>query len=338
MDKKLRVGVVGAGIYGIHHVDVYHQNPDVELVAVCDFSENIRKNIEDKYRVKTYSSVKEMLSKEQLDAVSIATPDHLHVEPSLQCIEAGLDILVEKPLATTVADCEKIVYRAAEKKVRVAVDFHKRWDPAAIYVYNQMREGNHYPIRGYMSMEDTIDIPTKWFKWANSSDPVDFLGVHCVDLMRWYMGCEAVEVYAVGSKKLLSSMGVDTYDSVQSIITFENGCTWILENSWILPSGFPKSNDSRTSIVTSEKYIRVNNQDRGVEMIDNKSTHTPNVFFFNDFNGKIFGFGADPINDFVDCIRNDRPFLASGKDGLEAARITEAIHKSLELKEAVKIN
>lgn len=337
MSEKLKVAVVGAGIYGIHHVDVYKQNPNVELVAVCDYSADIRASIEDKYNVKTYATAEEMVANEKLDAVSIATPDHLHVEPALICINQGIDVLIEKPLATTVEDCETILKAAEENNVRVAVDFHKRWDPAAIYTYNQLNEGDHYPIRGYMNMDDTIDIPTKWFKWGDSSDPVSFLGVHCVDLMRWYMGCEATEVYSVGTKKLLPSLGVDTYDSVQSIITFENGCTWVLENSWILPSGFPKANDSRTSIVTSEKYIRINNQDRGVEMVDSEKTYTPNVFFFNDFNGKVVGFGADPINSFVDSLINKSDFVADGFDGLQATKITAAIHKSLEEGVSVKI-
>src|SRR5699024_12813889 len=91
-----------------------------------------------------------------------------------------------------------------------------------------------------------------------SSYQCNFLIILLVDLMRLYMGCEATEVYSVSSKILLPSMGVDTYDSIQSIITFENGCQWVLENSWILPSGFPKADDGRTSIITSEKYIRVN--------------------------------------------------------------------------------
>lgn len=337
MGQKLRVAVVGAGIYGIHHVDVYNQNPAVELVAVCDFSEEIRVKVEALYKVKTYASVEEMLSNEKLDAVSIATPDHLHLEPALACINKGLDILVEKPLATTVPDCEAILEAAEKNKVRVAVDFHKRWDPAAIYTYNQLNEGEHYPIRGYMNMDDTIDVPTKWFKWGNSSDPISFLGIHCADLMRWYMGCEATEVRAVGSKKLLPSMGVDTYDSVQSMITFENGCTWLLENSWVLPSGFAKANDSRTTILTSEKYIRINNQNRGVEMVDSDKTHTPNVFFFNDFNGKVVGFGAEPINDFVDSLLKGTDFLATGYDGLQAAKITAAIHQSLEEGKTVAI-
>ena len=144
------------------------------------------------------------------------------------------------------------------------------------------------------------------------------------------MDCEAIDVYAVGSKKLLPSMGVDTYDSVTSMIRFENGCTWTIENSWILPSGFAKNNDGSTSIITSEELIRIDNQNRGVEYFDNNKLNTPNVFFFNDFHGKVIGFGADPINFFVESLIEEKEFVADVYDGLQAARLTEAIHKSLE--------
>lgn len=116
--KKLKVAVVGAGIYGTHHVDVYKQNPFVDLVAVCDFNPDIRKKVKEKYAITTYSTVKEMLADEELNAVSIATPDHLHVEPAVECINHGLDVLIEKPLATTVKDCQIILDAAEKNNVR----------------------------------------------------------------------------------------------------------------------------------------------------------------------------------------------------------------------------
>jgi len=335
--KTLKTAVVGAGIYGVNHIEVYLQNPHVTLAAVCDLNEETRRKISEKYKVKTYADLQEMLDAESPDAVSIATPDNFHLEPALACIEREIPILVEKPLATTAEDCRKIIQAAKKHNTRVAVDFHKRWDPAAIRIYNLLRQSKGYPIRGYMNMDDIIDVPTKWFKWTNTSSPVDFLGSHCVDLIRWYMGCEATEVYAVGTKKLLASQGIDTYDNIQSIITFENGATWTVENSWVLPSGFAKNNDGRTSILTSEFLIRADSQDRGLQIFDSQKQSTPNVYFFNEFNGKIFGFGADPINSFIDCIINKKDFVACAIDGLEAAKITEAIHLSVETKTPVKI-
>lgn len=336
--SKLKVAVIGAGIYGIHHIDAYSQNDRVELKAVCDLNAEIRQNIEEKYNVKTYASVEDMLENEVLDAVSIATPDAFHLDPALQCLNKGLHILVEKPLATSYADGKKIVDLAKEKNLLVGVDFHKRWDPVAINVKNRLDNAKGYPIRGYMSMDDVLAVPTEWFNWADKSSPTEFLGSHCVDMMRYYMGCEVTQVYAVGMKKLLPSMGVDSYDSVQAILTFENGCTWTLENSWVLPNGFAKANDGKTFILTSEELVRIDSQDRGLQIFDDAKLKTPNVFFFNDWNGRQFGFGIDPINDFVDSVIDGRPLVADGVDGLKAIQITDAILESVKTNKVVQLN
>lgn len=338
MEKVLRVAVVGAGIYGIHHLDAYTQNKRVKLVAVCDLSEKIRKSIEENYRVKTYSDVIEMLENEKLDAVSIATPDAYHLQPAMEALKHGLHILVEKPLATTYDDGLKMVNLAKERGLLLGVDFHKRWDPVAINVREHLKKSDGFPIRGYMSMDDIIAVPTEWFNWGSRSTPTDFLGSHCVDLMRYYMGCEVTQVFATGVKKLLPSMGVDTYDSIQALITFENGCTWTLENSWVLPNGFAKANDGKTFILTSKDFIRIDSQDRGLQIFTEEKMKTPNVFFFNDFNGKQFGFGIEPINDFVDSILDGKALLADGIDGLKAIQITNAILESVRTGQVVTLS
>ena len=239
--KVMNVAVVGAGIYGINHVNAYTWNPNTNLVAVCDLNKEITDRIAEQYNVKTYNDVNEMLDNEEIDAVSIATPDAFHMDPALAAIRHGKPILVEKPLATTSEDAKRILAEAEKYNVRVAVDYHKRWDPAAINVRNELQnEESGAPIRGYMCMDDIIDVPTEWFNWADKSSPVHFLGTHCYDQVRWYTGCEVEEVYAVGTKKVLKARGVDTYDSIQATLKMENGCYWTVENSWILPKDSQK--------------------------------------------------------------------------------------------------
>ena len=336
--EVMNVAVVGAGIYGINHINAYTWNPNTNLVAVCDLNKAITDRIAEQYQVKTYNDVNEMLDNEEIDAVSIATPDAYHMDPAIAAIRHGKPVLVEKPLATTSQDAKKILAEAEKYKVRVAVDYHKRWDPAAINLKNQLdTPGTGKPIRGYMSMEDIIDVPTEWFNWADKSSPVHFLGTHCYDQIRWYMGCEVEEVYAVGTKELLKSKGVDTYDTIQAFLKFENGCYWTVENSWILPKGFAKNNDGRTQILCENALLRADSQNRGVEIYDNQKCHTPNSYFILDNCGRPRGFGIEPINDFIYCLMHDEPFIADGNDGLQAELIAEAVHKSLELKQAVKV-
>lgn len=334
--KKLKVAVVGAGIYGINHVNAYTWNENTDLVAVCDLNEDIRKKIEQEYHVKTYSDVETMLECEDIDALSIATPDAYHLEPALIALRHQKPILVEKPLATTSEDAKKILEAAEKYNVRVAVDYHKRWDPAAINIKNELAKAGA-AIRGYMSMDDIIDVPTKWFSWADKSSPVHFLGTHCYDQIRWYMGCEVEEVYAVGSKKVLSGMGIDTYDSIQAFLKFENGCYWTVENSWILPTGFAKNNDGRTQILCEHAVLRADSQNRGVEIYDEHKGYTPNSYFILNNHGRPRGFGIEPINDFIYCLMNDQPFVADAYDGMQAELIAEAVHKSLVTHSIVKM-
>ena len=338
VNDKLKVAVVGAGIYGRNHLNGYTWNPRSELVAVCDLSEKIREQVEAEYGVKTYADLDELLTKEDVDAVSVATPDPYHKDPVLTAIKHGKDVLVEKPLATTSADAYEIIDAAEKAGVRVMVDNHKRWDPASIAVKNKLaEEGCGAPLRGYMRMDDIIDVPTNWLKWANASSPVHFLGTHCYDLIRWYMGCEVTEVYARGHKGLLESMGVDTYDTVTAMLQFENGCTWTVENSWIVPNGFAKADDSCTHIMCENTLIRVDSQRRGVEFFDAQKGYTPNIAFMQNNGGRLVGFGIEPMSDFVDCIQTGREFIAGLTDGLHAELIAEAVTKSVETHEAVRV-
>lgn len=336
--KKLNIAVVGAGIYGKNHLDAYTSNPNVNLVAVCDLKKEITDKVEQDYQVKTYNDMEEMLKSEEIDAVSVATPDPYHKDPVMTAIRYGKDVLVEKPLATTSADAYDIIEAAEKAGVRVMVDYHKRWDPASIAVKNKLADaGTGKPVRGYMRMDNVYDVAINWLNWSSNSSPVHFVGTHCYDLIRWYMGCEVVQVYAVGHKGILQEKGVDTYDSITAILEFENGCTWTVENAWILPNGFAKADDGCSEILCEHAMIRVDSQKRGVEFFDDQKQYTPNICFIQNHNGRAIGFGIDPLNDFVDCILHDKPFVANLNDGLEAELIAEAVHKSADTHQVVKI-
>ena len=337
--SKLNVAVVGAGIYGSNHLNAYTYNPKANLVAVCDLNTEITDRVAREWGVATYNDVDEMLDREDIDVVSVATPDPYHKGPVLAAIRHGKDVLVEKPLATTSEDAHEIIKEAEQVGVRVMVDYHKRWDPQSIAVRNKLKEsGTGKPLRGYMRMDDIIDVPMNWLRWSASSSPVHFLGTHCYDLIRYYMGCEVTEVYAIGHKGLLESRGIDTYDTVTALLQFENGCTWTVENSWIIPNGFAKADDGSTNILCENALIRVDSQRRGVEFFDSQKSYTPNICFMQKTDGRIAGFGIDPMSDFIDCILTGREFVAGLNDGLQAELIAEAVTKSADTHEPVKIS
>ncbi|PIP16532.1 MAG: oxidoreductase, partial [bacterium (Candidatus Ratteibacteria) CG23_combo_of_CG06-09_8_20_14_all_48_7] len=138
-----------------------------------------------------------MLAEEELDAVSIATPDFAHRQVALDAIKAKKHVLIEKPLDITVEGCQEIISAAEENRVFLQVDFHKRFDPYHQETERLVRKGVFGEIQyGYVHMEDTIVVPRDWFPgWAPRSSPAWFLGVHFYDLIRWIIKKEPKKVY-----------------------------------------------------------------------------------------------------------------------------------------------
>lgn len=240
--NKINAAVVGAGIYGKHHINAYHYNPWVNLVGFCEINPDIRANVAAEFQVPGYASLEELFAATDVDLVSIATPDPFHFDATIEAISAGKHVLIEKPMATTSAECREIIRCAQQQGVKIGVDYHKRWDGMAQHIHHELlKPETGQVLRGYMSMDDIIDVPKNWLSWANESSPVHFLGTHCFDLIRYYMnGANAVSVYAIGQKKKLVAEGIDSWDTIQSFVTFDNGAQWTVEVGGVYHLHSPK--------------------------------------------------------------------------------------------------
>lgn len=344
-----RIGVIGAGTFGINHLRAFRQlgyTGEAELVALAEVNDATRKSRLEEFPIHGYADYQEMLRCENLDAVSIATPDHLHRDIAIACARAGKHVLVEKPLDVTVAGCLAMIDAARTSGVLLQVDFHKRYDPEHEQVQLAVRAGELGDILyGYAHMEDRIEVPLDWFpRWAGNSSPVWFLGVHFFDLVRWILGCDARRVFAVGQRGHLKSLGVDTLDAVQTHVEFTSGTEVCFHTSWILPRRFEAVVNQGLRLVGTKGLWEVDTQNRGAQScIDPQGMRTWNNSFLRerkDQSGRTHfrGYGADSIEDFA---RNVNFLLgggsldqlqgqhATGEDGLEVTKIAVAAHKSL---------
>ncbi len=125
--KTLRMAAVGCGPIGNLHARAISGSPHAQLVAVCDPDAARRDQAAARWNVRAYATDQEMLAGEALDAVTIATPDHLHVEPTLSALGAGCHVFCEKPLAASAAEAERLVSTAAQRGVYLAVDYNRRF-------------------------------------------------------------------------------------------------------------------------------------------------------------------------------------------------------------------
>ncbi|MCM8772309.1 MAG: Gfo/Idh/MocA family oxidoreductase [Candidatus Omnitrophica bacterium] len=355
----IKLGVIGLGKFGTNILNSYKQLEKegiCKLVSVCDINEKVLEEQARRYNAKPYKDFKEMLEKEELDGVAIATPDPFHKEPAIYSANKKIHIFVEKPLDITIEGCIEIIEACKKNNVLLQVDFHKRFDPFHIAIKRDIEEGKIGKVEyGSCHMEDKIVVPKDWFpNWAGKSSPVWFLGVHFFDLIRWLIKSNAKSVFAKGIKNKLKSLGIDTYDSVVTIVEFENGAIISFELSWILPENFESIVNQGFRLVGEKGIIECDSQDRGTRVCyENEGVLTYNPVFINkrmDMKGNIIytGYGIESITDFVYNIKylkegikledlKNNSISAFGEDGLEVTKIAVYVHESIEKEKEIKL-
>lgn len=356
--KKLRIATIGVGRFGIFHLHAFKQleeSTNVELVAASEIDYSKHSAIKENFNIPVYTDYLEMIEKENLDAVSIATRDYQHKDIVLNSLLNGLHVFVEKPLDTCSAGSFEMVNTAEEKELLLQVDFHKRYDPYHVEI-EQLIAKNKFGdfLYGYCYMEDQIVVPRDWFKqWVHYSSPVWFLGSNFIDLISWMMKSRVKNVFAKGQKNKLLSLGLDTFDSIQSMLTFENNAVITFDSSWILPEQFSSIVSQGFRLIGTEGIVEANSHNRGTtscftseQGVRNLNSGFMNLEYDHLGNTKYVGYGISSIQHFIKNI----VLLKSGvklnalkgtyPSGLEAHEVTkavEAIHQSIETGEVIDV-
>jgi predicted dehydrogenase len=139
--SRLRVGIIGAGGIGGTHTDYLRKTDRAEVVAACDVNEANLKKFASKFGVTPYGSWHEMLEKEKLDAVTVCTPNALHVQPTVDALKAGCHVMVEKPMGMSTVECRKMIGAAKAAKRHLVIGFQHRYDGRAQVLRRAFDEG-----------------------------------------------------------------------------------------------------------------------------------------------------------------------------------------------------
>lgn len=333
-------GVIGTGVWGETHLKAYSSAPRVRLVAVCDKNEQLGRSRASQYGAESFTTdYHDLLANPDIKAVSVVTPDFLHREIGVAAAEAGKHVLLEKPMATTLADCQAMIDAARANGVTLMVDFHNRFNPSFVALKTAIKAGQMgEPQMMSLRLNDTIYVPTGMLSWSRDSSVLWFLGSHSVDLVRWLFEDEVERVYCVARSRVLKARGLDTPDFFHTICELRGGGVAHVENCWIMANSFPTVADLKCEFVGSEGtalFSVVKN-----ETVELYSDHplrpfgsTPQVMFPDtnvvmDIHGKPTGFGVESILYFAECvIDGKRPFITP-EDGLENTRVLLAALES----------
>ncbi len=337
-EGKLRMGVVGCGWQGESHAKCIAALPNAELVAVCDIDTEKAKRIAERYGAqRIYESYEELFAQGDVEAVSIALPDHLHRDACEKAFAAGKHVLLEKPMATTVEDAEAIVRAWQDAGTTLMVNWSNRWQMPFAQLKEAVDEGRlGEPMYCYARLNNTLFVPTKMLTWAANTQLPFWLICHRYDLARWYFGAEAKRVYAVARSRVLVDMGIDTPDFYQATVEFENGAVGNFESCWILPESLPAIVDSKFELICTRGYASVDAGMPVFVLADGQKCENKN-FLFGEVMGEPRGFVLDAIAHFVNCVLSGREPLITGWDGLQITRALAAMVESARTGKVVEL-
>src|SRR5690606_22672608 len=271
----LDIAVIGLGAIGSAHVDAVRNAPSARLAAVVDVDAGRAAEVATRTGSKAYGSIEDLLSAENIDMAIIATPDSLHVEAVQRVAAAGIDVLLEKPIATTVADAATILRAVEAGGIKFTVGHCLRFDPKYVELKRQIAAGELGDLATvYARRQNQVGVVER-LKGRVSS--LLFLGVHDIDIVNWYIDSPPVAVYCASSSGVMQAKGFPVDDVSFTTIRYANGAVAVVESGWLLPPTYPRSGHFELVATGSRGLGRLSRLDEGLWVANETVRHLPLV-------------------------------------------------------------
>ena len=236
----MKYALIGCGRIATNHVKAVLNN-HLEFAAVCDVVPEQMENLLAKHELQNDSSIhrytdyKEMIEQEQPQLVGIATESGVHAEIALYCIDHGVNVIIEKPMAMSIADANEIIRRSEEKGVKVSACHQNRFNVAVQQMRKALEAGrfgklSHGSIHVRWNRNRDYYDQAKWRgTWAQDGGALMNQCIHGIDLLRWMMGEEIDEVYGVTRQQFHHYLEAE--DIGMAVVKFQNGAVATIEGT-----------------------------------------------------------------------------------------------------------
>jgi predicted dehydrogenase len=317
LSEPIRVGVIGVGNMGQHHTRVLSRLKDVELVGVSDVNVERGLDTAGKYRVRFFEDYQDLL--EHIDAVCIAVPTRLHHSVGMACLQAGVHVLIEKPIAASIAEAESLVNAAASANCILQVGHIERFNPAFQELHKVLK------TEELLALEARRMSP--YSQRANDVSVVLDLMIHDIDLLLELASSPVSTVTASGSRA--SSSGY--LDYVTANLVFSNGIVATLTSSKVthrkIRSITAHCKNSLTDADFLNNEILIHRQTTA-----NCSTDYGQVLYRQDgLIEKVYTSNIEPLHaeleHFVNCVRGGEKPSVGGEQALKALRLASLIEQ-----------
>jgi predicted dehydrogenase len=349
MPTPLRIAIIGPGKVAHLHAKATLQTPDTELVAVWGRNHTKADEFAAHYSITSYTDIYDMVDRENVDLCLVCTSHPAHREPTIAALDAGSHVLVEKPLASTLEDCDAMIEAAKRNNRYLGTISQRRFYAPSMRIRDAIDTGKiGNPVLGTIQMLGWRD--EKYYQsdawrgtWADEGGGVLVnQSPHQLDLLLWYMG-DIDEVYGVWRN--LNHPYIEVDDTALAIVKFKNGGLGniIVSNSQ-KPGIFGKvhvhgENGASVGVQTDGGALFIAGMSSITDPPVNDLWTVPgeenqltqfvaeDTAFFNTIDATVYYFGVQ-IADFRDAIRENRPPLVTGEDGRKVVALFQAIYES----------
>lgn len=333
----MRYALIGCGRISPNHIAAAKEN-GLEFVAICDIDPQ---NMEDKIvkfdlpdTIRTYTDYRELIANENVELAAIATESGKHAQIALDCIAAGINLIIEKPIALSLDDADRIIEAAEKNGVKVCACHQNRFNKSVQKIreavekkrFGKMFYGTAH-IRWCRDYE--YYSRAKWRgTWAQDGGALMNQCIHNIDLLRWMLGDEIEEV--VGMTDRLHHDYIEAEDLGIALIKFKSGAYGIVEGT---TNVYPRNLEETLYLFGEKGTIKAGGQSVNIieewrfsdKLDDPEEVKTR----FHENPPNVYGYGHKPLYaDVIDAIRSDRQPYVDARAGKRALELVLAIYKS----------
>ncbi len=333
--QKINIGIIGLGsISQVMHLPILSKNPDVEILGICDKDKSKTKVLAEKYKIKNYySDYKELLKNDEITGVIVATPTDSHTELTIAALEAGKDVLVEKPIARNFSEAKLMNDKAKELKKKLMVGMNNRFRPDAMLLKTLIQKGEigniFYIKSGWLKKQSTLE---KWFTQKEKSGGGVFLdhGIVLLELSLWMLGFPEVKsVQATFCSQETKKVEDFSFAMIKlannTTLTIEVSWTMLMENDFLYCNMFGTEGSALLNPLKIQKLMQGNI----INLTPAKIDKSPNYYKKSIEN---------ELKYFINALKGLTPVVSSGDEAVKRMMVVDAIYKSAETDREILIS
>ena len=325
MTGPIKTAVIGVGSMGKNHARVYSELPEANLVAVSDANPATAEAIGKTFGAAAYSDYRELLEKEKPEAVNVAVPTALHEQVVTDVLNAGANVLVEKPIAATIEEGQRLIALAKQKNLKLQVGHIVRFNPAIQELKKRLNAGELGRIYQVFCRR-AGPFPAR----IRDVGVVIDLAPHDVDIIRFLTGLDPIRLFAETEQRIHT----DHEDLVWGMLRLPDGITATVEINWLTPTKIREvlvlgeRGLFRVDDLTQDLYFYENAQATGLAWDSLKNLRGVSEGGMVRYAFQRFEPLKAELQGFLKAVAEDTPVPVSGEDGLAALKIALALVES----------